>query len=99
MSEEPFVNFSVDLYGDGLAGSAHSGLQQLDARGLECARERIDCASLPCEDQNDFVCGYQLQHKSWVFGSDGEAWEVLHTEGLAPNGTYGCDDVTHTGNE
>lgn len=99
MLEDPIVNFSVDLHGDGPAASAHFGLQQFDARGLECARERIDCASLPCEDQNELVCGYQLQHKRWVFGPDGEAWEVFPAEGLAPNGTYGCDDMTPTDNE
>jgi hypothetical protein len=32
-----------------------------------------------------------------VFGPDGEAWEVFHTEGLAPDGTYGCDEMPHTG--
>ena len=56
-------------------------------------------ASLARKDQNDLVCGYQLQHKSWVFGPDGEAWEVFHTEGLAPDGTYGCSDMPHAGNE
>ena len=99
MLDDPFVNFSVDLHGDGPAGSAHFGLQQLDAPGLARARARIDDASLPREDQNDLVCGYQLQHKSWVFGPDGEPWEIFHTEGLAPDGTYGCDEITHTDNE
>ena len=64
MLDDPFVNFSVDLHGDGPAGSAHFGLQQLDAPGLAHARKRIDDASLPREDQNDLVCGYQLQHKA-----------------------------------
>ncbi|MEK9999895.1 MAG: hypothetical protein VW623_07285 [Acidimicrobiaceae bacterium] len=99
MLDDPFVNFSVDLHGDGPAGSAHFGLQQLDAPELAHARKRIDDASLPREDQNDLVCGYQLQHKSWVFGPDGEAWEVFHTEGLAPDGTYGCDEMPHAGTE
>jgi hypothetical protein len=99
MLEDPFVSFSIDLHGDGPAGSAHFGLQQPDAPGLDCARERIDGASLPREDQNDLVCGYQLQHKSLVFSPDGVAWEVFHTEGLAPDGTYGCDDMPHTDDE
>ena len=99
MLDDPFVNFSVDLHGDGPAGSAHFGLQQLDAPGLTRARERIDEASLLREDQHDLVCGYQLQHKSWVFGPDGEAWEVFHTEGLAPDGTYGRDEMPHACNE
>jgi len=41
MLEDPFVNFSVDLHGDGPAGSAHFGLQQPDAPRLDRARERI----------------------------------------------------------
>ena len=47
MLDDPFVNFSVDLHGDGPAGSAHFGLQQLDAPELAYARKRIDDASLP----------------------------------------------------
>ena len=93
------MHFSVDLHVDGPADSAHCGLQQLDARGLQRACERINGASLPREDQNDLVCCYQFQHKSWVFGPDGEAWEVFHIEGLAPDGTYGCDAMLDAGTE
>ena len=32
--------------------------------GLQQLEQRIDEASLLREDQNDLVCGYQLQHKS-----------------------------------
>ena len=41
MLDDPFVNFSVDLHGDGPAGSAHFGLQQLDAPELAHARQRL----------------------------------------------------------
>lgn len=93
MLDDPFLNFSVDLHGDGPAGSAHFGMQQADAAMLESARARVDAAGLERDDQDGLVCGYQLQSKSWVFGPDGEAWELFHTEGLAPEGTYGCEDM------
>ena len=93
MLDDPFLNFSVDLHGDGEPGSAHFGVQQTDAGMLTAARARLDDAALPRDDQDDLVCGYQLQSKSWVFGPDGEAWEFFYTEGLAPEGTYGCEDM------
>ncbi|MEM9465192.1 MAG: VOC family protein [Actinomycetota bacterium] len=93
MLDDPYLNFSVDLHGDGPPGTAHFGLQQRDEATLDEARRRTDGASLPRDDQNDLVCGYQLQHKSWVFGPDGEAWEMFFTEGLADGDTYGCEDM------
>ena len=95
MLDDPYLNFSVDLHGDGPPGSAHFGLQQPDAGGLAAARSRVDAAALSREDQNDLVCGYQLQHKSWVFGPDGEAWEMFVTEGVADG--YGCEDMPEAG--
>ncbi|MEO0493864.1 MAG: VOC family protein [Actinomycetota bacterium] len=93
MLDDPFLNFSVDLHGDGPAGSAHFGMQQVDPASLADARGRIDEAGLPREDRDDLTCGYQVQSKSWVFGPDGEAWEIFHTMGLAPGDRYGCDEM------
>ena len=93
MLDDPRLNFSVDTHGDGPAGSAHFGLQQDDPDALATVRDHVDAAALPREDQDDLVCGYQLQHKSWVFGPDGEAWELFFTEGLADGGTYGCEEM------
>jgi catechol 2,3-dioxygenase-like lactoylglutathione lyase family enzyme len=93
MLDDPYLNFSVDLHGDGQPGTAHFGLQQPDADALAVARAHVDTAALPRDDQDDLVCGYQLQHKSWVFGPDGEAWEMFFTEGIAEGGAYGCEDM------
>ena len=93
MLDDPYLNFSVDLHGDGEPGTAHFGVQQADPSMLAAARARVDHAALPRDDHDDLVCGYQLQSKSWVFGPDGEAWEFFHTEGLASEGTYGCEDM------
>lgn len=93
MLDDPFVNFSVDTNGDGQPGSAHFGFQLETHDELETIRGEIDAAELPRTDQNDLVCGYQLQHKSWVAGPSGERWELFFTEGLAAGGTYGCDEV------
>ena len=93
MLDDPFLNFSVDLHGDGPAGTAHFGLQQPDHESLTSARAHVDAEALPRDDQNDLVCGYQLQHKSWVFGPDGEAWELFVTDGVVDGAGYGCDDM------
>lgn len=93
MLENPYLNFSVDLHGDGPPGSAHFGLQQPDAASLSAARTHLDTTGLDRDDQDDLICGYQLQHKSWVFGPDGEAWELFHTQGVVEGGSYGCDEV------
>ena len=96
MLDDPFLNFSVDLHGDGPAGTAHFGMQQPDPQALAAARSKVDGAGLPRDDQDDLVCGYQLQHKSWVFGPDGEAWEMFFTEGVAEGESYGCEDMPGT---
>lgn len=43
-------------------------------------------------DQDDLVCGYQLQHKSWVTDPDGVMWEAFFTEGVVDSG-YGTADM------
>ena len=92
MLDDPFVNFSVDLHGDGPAGSAHFGLQTAPSdapraridQTLDRARERIDgnrSSARPgatIGDQNDLdLCGYQLQ--------SGRGFE------RGPNGSFGPD--------
>ena len=93
MLDDPYVNFSVDIHGDGPAGSAHFGIQLESHDELVDMRSHVDGAALPRSDQNDLVCGYQLQHKSWVDGPSGEKWEMFFTEGLAEGGSYGCDEM------
>jgi len=93
MLDDPFLNFSIDLHGEGTAGSAHFGIQVTSEEELEQMRARIDAAGLSREDQNDLVCGYQLQHKSWVTGPDGVMWETFFTEGVAQGAGYGSEEM------
>ena len=95
MLDDPRVNFSIDTHGDDPPGSAHYGIQVETMAELEHARDHVDSADLPRADQNDLVCGYQLQHKSWVTDPHGLKWEVFYTEGVADEG-YGCDDMPTT---
>ena len=93
MLDDPFLNFSIDLHGEGTAGSAHFGIQVTCEEELEKMRARIDAAGLSREDQNDLVCGYQLQHKSWVTGPGGVMWEAFFTEGVAEGAGYGSKEM------
>ncbi|MBH99575.1 MAG: glyoxalase/bleomycin resistance/dioxygenase family protein [Acidimicrobiaceae bacterium] len=93
MLDEPLLNFSVDLHGDGPSGSAHFGIQVTNREELETFRGSLDSIGLSRSDQNDLVCGYQLQHKSWVTDPDGAMWEVFFTEGIAEGAGYGNDQV------
>ena len=92
MLEDPRVNFSLDTRGEGAAGSAHYGIQVETRPELEQVREHIDAAGLARADQDDLVCGYQLQHKSWVTGPDGVMWEAFFTEGVVDGG-YGTAEM------
>ena len=93
MLDDPYVNFSVDVNGDAPSGSAHFGFQLESHADLDEMRSHVDAAELPRADQNDLVCGYQLQHKSWVDGPSGERWELFFTEGVVEGGSYGCADM------
>lgn len=59
---------------------------------LEDLRKHIDSAGMPRADQDDLVCGYQLQHKSWVADPDGVMWEAFFTEGVVDTG-YGAAEM------
>ena len=92
MLDDPRVNFSLDTRGDGPAGAAHYGLQVESHSELAGLRDHLDAVGMARVDQNDLVCGYQLQHKSWVQDPDGLMWEAFFTEGLV--GTeYGTADM------
>ena len=91
MLDDPLLNFSVNTHGDEPVGSAHFGIQVNDEQRLEVERSRLERLGFPLFDQNDLVCGYQLQHKSWVQAPDGVMWEVFFTEGVVDE--YGTDDM------
>ena len=93
MLDDPFLNFSIDVHGEGKAGSAHFGIQVTSEEELEQMRAQIDGAGLARQDQKDLVCGYQLQHKSWVTGPDGVMWEAFFTEGVVEGAGYGDGEM------
>ena len=57
-------------------------------------RERIDTAGLPRRDENDLICGYQRQDKSWVTDPHGVAWETFFTEGVVEGAGYYCPSAS-----
>ena len=91
MLDDPRVNFSIDTHGDGEPGSAHYGIQAETPEELEEMRERIDSAGLLRSDQNNLICGYQRQDKSWVTDPHDVRWETFFTSGVVDGGGYGCD--------
>ena len=92
MLEDPRVNFSLDTQGCGFPGSAHYGIQVESHPELEEMRDHIDSAGMARADQDDVVCGYQLQHKSWVTDPDGVMWEAFFTAGVVDSG-YGTAEM------
>ena len=92
MLEDPRVNFSLDTHGEGAGGSAHYGIQVESHPELDQLRDHIDSAGMDRVDQDDLVCGYQLQHKSWVTDPDGVMWEAFFTEGVVDSG-YGTAEM------
>ncbi|MCY4069076.1 MAG: VOC family protein [Acidimicrobiaceae bacterium] len=90
MLDDPRVNFSLDTHGAG--GSAHYGIQVESHDELQQQRCHLDSAGMERADQDDLVCGYQLQHKSWVTDPDGVKWEAFFTEGTVDSG-YGCEEM------
>lgn len=93
MPEDPRVNFSLDTHGDDAPGSAHYGIQVDGPEKLEEMRERVDKAGLPRSDENDLICGYQRQDKSWVADPHGVRWETFFTSGVVEDAGYGSAEM------
>ncbi len=79
MVDDPRLNFSIDLNGEGTAGAFHLGIQVESGDELAAVRAGLDDRGLARQDQNNLVCGYQTQDKSWLFDPQGVAWEAFHT--------------------
>ena len=89
MLDDPRVNFSINTHSDRKPGSAHYGIQVETPEELAEMRERIDSAGLLRSDQNNLICGYQRQDKSWVTDPHDVRWETFFTSGVVDD--YGCD--------
>lgn len=61
------------------------------ARQIERFRAEFFPRSTPLPDQNDLICGYQRQDKSWVTDPNGVQWETFFTSGVVEGASYGSD--------
>ena len=95
MLDDPLVNFAVNATSDGEVGVSHLGLQVESNEELEEMRAIWDSRGFQREDQDDLVCGYQLQDKSWVFDPQQFPWEVFVTHGVTDD--YGTNEMPEAG--
>ena len=91
MLDDPYVNFAVNSTGDEPTGVSHMGIQVSSNEELEEMRASWDDRGFARDDQDDLVCGYQLQDKSWVFDPQRMPWEVFVTHGVVDD--YGTNEM------
>ncbi len=91
MLDDPCVNFAINTTGDDEPGVTHLGLQVASREELDRARAEWDERGFTRADQDDLVCGYQLQDKFWVFDPQQLPWEVFVTHGVT--GDYGTNEM------
>ena len=90
MLDDPLLNLSINAVGSGEEpGVNHVGLQVETIEEVQAVRRDWVEAGLDPRDQNDLVCGYQHQDKSWVFDPHELPWEVFVTHGVADD--YGTN--------
>jgi len=79
--DDPPVVFSLAPRAPGPGGSlSHLGLRVGGAGQVAAAKERLEAAGLPTQEQCGTVCGFARQDKVWVSDPDGNFWEVYHVE-------------------
>ena len=91
MLDDPYINFAVNSTGDDPIGVSHMGIQVSSNDELEEMRASWDDRGFDRDDQDDLVCGYQLQDKSWVFDPQRMPWEVFVTHGVVDD--YGTNEM------
>ncbi|MEM7342206.1 MAG: VOC family protein [Actinomycetota bacterium] len=93
MLDDPYLNLSINTStcGDNGPGVSHLGFQVDSIDDVNAVRQEWVDAGLSPQDQNDLVCGYQLQDKSWVFDPAELPWEVFVTHGVADD--YGTNEM------
>lgn len=91
MLDDPLLNFAIKTTGDQRTGVDHLGIQVESNDALAQVREVWDRAGLTRQDQDDLVCGYQRQDKSWVFDPQELPWEVFVTHEVTDD--YGTNDM------
>jgi catechol 2,3-dioxygenase-like lactoylglutathione lyase family enzyme len=78
MLDDPLVNFSINTRSKA-AGFGHFGIQVDTDDELKRMRRQLDSAGLHRSDQDDLLCGYHLQTKSWLEDPEGIPWETFFT--------------------
>ena len=73
------------------AALLHDTVEDTEATLEELAemREHIDTAGFPRSDQNNLICGYQRQYKSWVVDPNNVRWETFFTSGVVDSIDHG----------
>ena len=92
MLDDPYINLSL-IERPGTPGLHHIGFQLEDAQALQAMRDMLGQSGLATADENDLVCGYHLQDKTWVSDPQQVAIEFFHSRGVA--GEFG--QVTEDG--
>ena len=93
MIDDPFLNLSINKTNCSgkQPGSVHMGIQVESMDELDELRSRWEGEGMGPQDQNDLVCGYQLQDKAWVFDPHELGWEVFVTHGVVDE--YGTNEM------
>ena len=93
MLDDPHINFAINTTDDDttVGQVSHLGIQVGSSGELSAVRSRWDGAGLRRQDQDDLVCGYQAQDKSWVFDPHEFPWEVFVTHGVVDD--YGTNEM------
>ena len=91
MLDDPYLNFAINTTGDDAIGVSHLGIQVSSNDELDQMRSDWDSRRLDRQDQDDLVCGYQLQDKSWIFDPQRMPWEVFVTSGVTDD--YGTNEM------
>lgn len=93
MVDDPRINLSINTTGCGgnPPGVNHLGIQVESMDELSEVRSRWAGEGMDPQDQNQLVCGYQLQDKAWVFDPHDLPWEVFVTHGTADD--YGTNEM------
>ncbi len=95
MLDDPYVNFAINAGScddDVPAGGvSHLGIQVSTNDELDEVRALWDERGFNRADQDDLVCGYQRQDKSWVADPQAMPWEVFVTHGVEDD--YGTNEM------
>ena len=83
--EDPPLKLVLNAPGNGPAGTInHLGVEVFSTDDVDHVQARLAAVGLDPEPEPEALCCYARQHKTWVSGPDGLAWEYYtvldHTE-------------------